>query len=60
MKDTIICEVLDQIKQDIEFGDVTAISELLSTCPVTDLISFLPEEKWEKLKLMYTRADAVK
>ena len=48
MKDTLICEVLEQVKRDIEVGDHTAIFELLATCPVADLIAFLPEEKWDK------------
>ena len=48
MKDILICEVIEQFKRDIEVGDRTAIFELLATCPVTDLIAFLPEEKWDK------------
>ena len=48
IKDTLICEVLDQVKRDIEVGDLTAIYELLETCPAAELIAFLPEEKWDK------------
>ena len=48
MKDTLICEVIDQVKRDIEVGDHTAICELLTNCPVEELIAFLPEEKWSQ------------
>lgn len=41
----IIAQVIEQIKQDAEAGDYTAISELLETCPLAKLLDFLPEEK---------------
>ena len=45
MKDKIIAKVIEQIKQDTEAGDHTAISELLENCPLAKLVNFLPEEK---------------
>ena len=37
--------VLEQIKIDVETGDLTAIAELLSVVPKEFLIGYLPEEK---------------
>lgn len=48
MKETLICKALEQIKQDIEIGDFTAIYELLASCPDPNLVAFLPEEKWNE------------
>jgi hypothetical protein len=36
--------VIEQIKQDIENGDVTAIEELLHFVPEMNLKSYLPED----------------
>lgn len=45
MKDKIIAQVIEQIKQDADAGDHTAICELLEACPLAKLVNFLPEEK---------------
>jgi len=43
--DELIDSVIEQIKNDIELGDYTAIVELLLSVPRTALISYLPEEE---------------
>jgi hypothetical protein len=40
----LIAVVIEQIKQDIAKGDVTAIEELLMRVPMTDLEGYLSEE----------------
>jgi len=50
LEDSLIDTVIEEIKRDIEVGDVTAIWELLSRCPTEQLIQYLPEEKWEAYK----------
>mgnify|MGYP003136390271 CR=1 FL=1 len=40
---TIIDEVIEQIKEDLQFGDLTAIEELLRELPVERLTAFLEE-----------------
>lgn len=42
-KQIIIDKVLEQIKEDVECGDVTAIEELLKSCPEESLTNYLPE-----------------
>lgn len=44
-KDEIVNKVLEQVKIDVEMQDLTAISELLSTCTVKNLESYLPEQE---------------
>lgn len=39
----IIDEVIEQIKEDLQFGDLSAIEELLSELPVERLTAFLEE-----------------
>jgi len=39
--------VVEQIKKDIEAGDVTAIEELLLSAPIENLVGYLPENTWE-------------
>jgi hypothetical protein len=43
----VIDLVIEQIKQDIEAGDVTAIEELIADIPDDKAMHFLPEEQWE-------------
>ena len=43
----VIDLVIEQIKKDIEAGDVTAIEELLASVPMDFLVAFLPETTWE-------------
>ncbi len=38
-------KVIDQIKNDIDDGDVTAIYEMLQSVPKDVLIAYLPEEE---------------
>jgi hypothetical protein len=42
-KNNLVDEAIEQIKSDIAEGDVTAIDELLRSCPDVDLIGFLAE-----------------
>ena len=44
----IIEQVLEQIVEDVEIGDLTAIEELLYTVPVEQLLAYLPEELSDK------------
>lgn len=39
----IIDEVIEQIKEDLQFGDLTAIEELLSEISAERLTAFLEE-----------------
>lgn len=48
--DNLIEVVIDKIKEDINFGDVTAIDELLRFIPKENLIGFLSEEQWGDFK----------
>ena len=45
----LIDKVLQQIKTDIESGDVTSVEELLRNTPQTALLGYLPEEFTEPL-----------
>lgn len=47
-KQKLIDAVIERMKEDISFGDWTAIDELLSFCPKENLIQYLPEEEWSK------------
>lgn len=42
----LIDRVIELIKQDIAYGDETAIEGLLENVPENVLIDFLPEEEW--------------
>ena len=44
----LIDKVIEQIKDDFEIGDYTAIVELLMAVPRTNLIAYLPEEEVEQ------------
>lgn len=48
-KDTLIELVVGDIKNDIEAGDVTAVEELLKSCPTENLMAYLPEDVSRKL-----------
>ncbi len=48
--DNLIDVVIDNIKEDINFGDLTAIDELLRFIPKENLIGYLPEEQWGDFK----------
>jgi hypothetical protein len=48
LKQKLIEAVVEQIKMDIEMGDVEAIEELLRFCPTKNLVNYLPEEDWEQ------------
>jgi|TARA_B110000285_G_scaffold63028_1_gene72438 hypothetical protein len=43
----LIDAVLEQIKEDVELGDVTAIEELLTFVTWDKLKGYLPEEDWQ-------------
>ena len=40
---SLIDRVLDQIREDVEIGDYTAIEELLKTVDTDVLVGYLPE-----------------
>jgi hypothetical protein len=44
MKEKLINAVIEQIKTDIENGDLTAIAEMLERLPRETLAAYLPEE----------------
>ena len=48
--DNLIDTVIEKIKEDINFGDMTAIDELLRFIPKENLIGFLSEEQWGDFK----------
>lgn len=50
---TLIERVVEEIKKDLENGDVTALEELLSFTPKENLIAYLPEEEWERFENEY-------
>ena len=39
-----------QIELDVHCGEMEAIEELLTFCPVENLIEYLPEEDWKQFK----------
>ena len=43
VKQSLVDSVLEQIKLDIEKGDLTSIEELIKSAPQESLESFLPE-----------------
>ena len=47
-KQPLIDACIEQIKKDINDGDLTALDELLSKMPWENLKFYLPEEEWEK------------
>jgi hypothetical protein len=40
----LIDKVIQQIKLDVDYGDYTAIEELLKACPEVNLEAFLSEQ----------------
>lgn len=44
----LIDRVIELIKEDIAYGDVSSIEGLLENVPENVLIDFLPEEEWEQ------------
>ena len=46
MENELIDAVIEQIKDGVNNGDVTAIEELLRFVPEINLIGFLPEQDW--------------
>jgi hypothetical protein len=49
MEDPIIEAVINQMREDFEMGDVTAIYELLEFVPKRNLLGYLPEEEADSL-----------
>jgi hypothetical protein len=50
MEDPIIEAVIEQMKEDLQYGDVSAIYEMLEFLPKKNLLAYLPEEISEQLK----------
>lgn len=46
-KQPLVYACIKQIKSDIEYGDLTALDELLSRLPWEILKHFLPEDQWK-------------
>lgn len=46
----IIEYVIKQMEDDIEYGEYEAIAELLSFCPVENLLGYINEEVAEELR----------
>lgn len=51
VQEQLFRRVMKGIKEDIEGGDITAVIELLESCPNENLIGYLPEEEWEHFKI---------
>ena len=49
----LIDRVIELIKEDIAYGDETAIEGLLENVPENVLIDFLPVEEWEQYENKY-------
>jgi len=49
-EDDMIDTAIEQIKKDIEAGDVSAIFELLRFVPEENLIAYLPEDQQKRFK----------
>jgi len=49
-KKDLIETVYKQIELDVHCGEMEAIEELLTFCPVENLIEYLPEEDWKQFK----------
>ena len=47
---SLVDEVIEQIKADVNQGDVTVLDEILRHVPIDVLIQSLPEEEWSKYK----------
>ena len=45
-KQKLIDMAIEQIKKDIENGDLTAVDELLKHCSDKNLMFYLPEDLW--------------
>ena len=45
---SLIDKVIEQIRRDLDFGDSTALEELLKNTPEKDLKEYLPELLQEK------------
>ena len=48
--EALINRVIEHMKEEMSYGDLTAIAELLTFCPFDNLIEFLPEEEWENYR----------
>jgi len=47
-KQELINKAIEQIKEDISLEDVSALDELLKSCPEDSLTNYLPEEVLRK------------
>lgn len=48
LKEMLIERVVELIKEDIFYGDTSAIEELLNHCPNDVLVNYLPEEEFNR------------
>lgn len=49
-KQDLIETATEQIKTDVHCGDYQTIEELIMSCPIENLIAYLPEEDQKKFK----------
>jgi hypothetical protein len=49
----VVDYVIEQVVEDLDSGDCTAIAELLSKVPMENLLGFLSEETRKRLELMH-------
>ena len=48
--DALTDAVLDQIQEDVDMGDFTAIEEMLRAVPTEVLLNYLPEEVADQIR----------
>lgn len=51
-KQNLVDRVIEEIKSDINSGDVTALDELLLKTDVSLLVHYLPEEEWKNYDII--------
>lgn len=49
-KEDLIEIVVNQIREDFQYGEFEPLYELLKFLPAENLINYLPESRWEQIK----------
>ena len=60
LKNKLIDQLGEQLKQDAINGDITVLDELLHYTPVINLIQSLNEDEWKKYKDLLTKQEQKK
>jgi hypothetical protein len=47
-KQDLIDTVVNQMRQDVHYGDYSAVEGLLALSPAENLIAYLPEKDWKE------------